>query len=417
MLDAEGDGDWETGSSYFEFNIDEESCHLIEVWAIDNVEKESYHRQCVFVDTTGPDPIKEVGELKYEWDGTDAVFYDIVEFCATPGNCWKVTMTTPITMECVDPDPHPVDHETLCFKVEFDADDATERYCEWYGDWMEEDGYCCIEGDIIEEFYFLEECEHNLDFYCIDILGNKGPHHDEKFKVEGTLFEIPLYKKWNLISVPFVLLDDNPDVVFKDLEGVDRVATYDGETGEWYVWSSGEGPDSLTSIEPGWGYWVLEMLDEEWLTIGGSLFSTSELPPSRPLVEGWNLIGYYGTSWTIYDMSDLNFMCGDSMVMPDMCIYGDNVYCSLNSLINTYVGYPKWSSLWSYLNCGGHESYWVGLNTCADPDSPLQMALSRMYAGRGYWIELDEADSYAPATTCIWNDDFECIWTGGGIIP
>ena len=62
-------------------------------------------------------------------------------------------------------------------------------------------------------------------------------------------------------------------------------------------------------------------------------------------------------------------------------------------------------------------STWLGINTCADEDSPLQMALSRMYAGRGYWVELEGEDQYVPATTCIWNDDFECRWTGGGIIP
>ncbi|NIO44806.1 MAG: hypothetical protein GTN36_04610, partial [Candidatus Aenigmarchaeota archaeon] len=76
-----------------------------------------------------------------------------------------------------------------------------------------------------------------------------------------------------------------------------------------------------------------------------------------------------------------------------------------------------WSSLWSYINCGDHVAYWLGLNTCADPDSPLQSNLDRMYAGRGYWVELDVADMYVPATTCLWNSDFECRWTGGGIIP
>ena len=98
-------------------------------------------------------------------------------------------------------------------------------------------------------------------------------------------------------------------------------------------------------------------------------------------------------------------------------MYGDKVYCSLNSLIDTQEGYPRWSSLWSYLNCGDHNALWLGLNTCADPDNPIQTNLDRMYAGRGYWLELDVPDIYAPATTCLWNSDFECRWTGGGVIP
>ncbi len=62
-----------------------------------------------------------------------------------------------------------------------------------------------------------------------------------------------------------------------------------------------------------------------------------------------------------------------------------------------------------------HNGIWLGLNACADQS--LQQLLDRMYAGRGYWIELDEDDLYAPATTCIWNDEFECRWTGGGVMP
>jgi hypothetical protein len=145
--------------------------------------------------------------------------------------------------------------------------------------------------------------------------------------------------------------------------------------------------------------------------------SPAVTPPSRDLVPGWNLIGYYGVSWEIYHWSDFDFVCGDAFNFPDKWIYGDKLYCALNSLIDTQEGYPRWSSVWSYINCGNHKDAWLGLNTCADPDDGIQVKLSRIYAGRGYWIEMDVEDSYSPATTCIWNDDFECVWTGGGIFP
>jgi len=427
---------WTTVTSGFDnivFNIEEESCHLIEIYAEDNVGKNTLHKQCVFVDNQGPDPIKEVGEPKAKWDGQDSNFYQwISDKCWAEGedsiDCWKVTMMTPISLECVDPEPHPVDHERVCFNVEVDGTDATEEYCEWRRGSINDDGFCCVDSTI-EEFYFQEETEHNLKYYCEDALGNKGPVDEEKFKVEGTKFEIPLYKKWNLISVPFVLLNDDPEVVFNNTKDkIMSVWTYDPEhvicgedCGEdWCVWTPGDdAPDNL-KIQPGWGYWVLVDTDDEpeWLVIGGSLMNTGPVtPPSRNLVKGWNLIGYYGTSWELYDMSDANFVCGDECNLPDRFIYGDKAYCALNSLIDTQEGYPRWSSLWSYVNCGNHHAYWTGINTCADRDSPLQMALSRMYAGRGYWIEMDVEDMYAPATTCIWNDDFECRWTGGGIMP
>jgi len=211
-------------------------------------------------------------------------------------------------------------------------------------------------------------------------------------------------------------LNDDPEEVFKDLENIKIVWTYDSEDGEWYVWSP-EGPNDLEHIKPGWGYWVL-MEEDENLTIGGSLFNTGPvMPPSKTLMPGLNLIGYYGTSWELYPyMEDYDYMCGDFFDPVQKYVYGDKVYCALNSLVNTQEGYPQWSSLWSYINCGDHIAGWVGLNACADDDD-MQTIFDRMYAGRGYWVEMAVQDLYAPATTCIWNDNFDCTWTGGGIIP
>jgi hypothetical protein len=436
-IDKEGDNldcdDAVPRDSFFDvyteiFTIPEESCHLIEYYSVDNVEKtEETKRQCVFVDNTPPLPVKEVGEPKGVWDGSDSYFYPEETAHCWDGTgeeieCWKVTMMTPIIMDCEDQDPHPVNHDHVCFMVDFDGDDITEDYCDYYGgDTEGNDGYCCMESEAPLEIHFGEESEHNLKYYCVDALGNEGPIDEEKFKVEGTSFEIPLYKKWNLISVPFVLLNDDPDEVFKDTPGVVSVWAYDPEHVlcgfDWCVYTNDDTEnDNLERILPGWGYWVLEEYDEEWLTIGGSLFSPRTVPPSRTLVDGWNLIGYYGTSWELYSWGDASFECGDYWEgWPDRYIYGDKVYCALNSLIDTQEGYPRWSSLWSYLNCGGHNAFWLGLNTCAD--GGIQQQLDRMYAGRGYWIELEGEDQYAPATSCVWNDDFECRWTGGGIIP
>jgi len=410
---AQGSGDWTVleGQSFL---IDEDSCHLIEYYSVDNVDKvEDVKKQCVYVDALGPEPVKTVGEPKAVWDGTDAHFYDLAERCWAEEDgidCYRVTMTTPLNLSCVDPDPHPVGLKRLCFNVELDAEDYTEDYCSYYGGNYNAtgDGYCCADGEITN-FLFKEESEHNLKYYCEDLVGNKGPIDDEKFKVGGTSFEIHLYKKWNLISVPFILLDDNPDSVFGHLEGLESIWTYDSETGEWLSWFPGnETEDSLTQVLPGWGYWAFELLDHEVLTIGGNLLKQGpELPPSKVLMPGWNLIGYYGTGWQDYPVTDdYNFIC-EAPFDPDApFVYGDSVYCALGTLIDTTIGTPKWSALWSFVNCGDHHPEWIGLGICPDSGEILS---DRMFAGRGYWVEVDAEEIYTPATgVCTFEGDIYC---------
>ena len=447
--DATGTDEWTTVEGYvegeiYETNIPDESCHLIEIYAEDGVEKHSTHKQCVFVDNTPPYPEKTVGDPKDYWtpgDNGDEISHHYPEAndlcwtlpkenneCRNAGpevclECWEVTQLTPITMDCIDPEPHPVDHEKVCFKLDLDGEDETEVYCSQYYGEMTDDGFCCI--DYTDDFHFIEDSEHELEYYCVDALENTNKENldIEKFKVEGTMFEVPLFLKWNLISVPFVLLNDDPEAIFNenDTPGVESVWAYDPENeicnDNWCKYTpDGIENDNLDRITPGWGYWIYETEDEEWLTIGGNLIDQGPVDmPHRQLVEGWNLIGYYGASWELYEWGDFNFVCGDAFNFPDKYIYGDKAYCALYSLVNTEQGYPKWDAVWNYINCGDHHDAWIGINTCVGDG--LEATLSRLYAGRGYWIHLDEADEYGPATTCIWNDDWECVWTGGGIIP
>jgi len=273
-------------------------------------------------------------------------------------------MTTPITITCEDA------------KVKW-------RYA-LDGEWKE---WNIVDSPVT--IYFPEESNHTLEIYCVNDCGD-SLEDIENFKVEGTTFEIPLFKKWNLISVPFVLLNDNPGVVFGNIiDSIDSVWTYDPEHiicgQDWCVWTPNPSPDNLR-ILPGWGYWVLVDTTEEpvWLIIGGSLFSPATTPPSRNLVEGWNLIGYYGTDWQEY--LDGYDECGYYYE------YGNYVECALNSLVDTQQGYPRWSLLMGYDNCGNHVTKWISLNIC-----------DKMYAGKGYWIEMDVNDIYAPASVCIFS--------------
>jgi len=380
------------------FTLPEDSIHELEYYSIDTVcdVNEPANYEIDIVDNQAPEPNKIVGEPKEEWDGLSAVFYDLEQFCSEPDNCWKVTLKTPISLDCTDPEPHPVDNERVCFYVELDADDATPEYCEEYqGDYNANgDGYCCM-GSTVEEFYFLEESEHNLKYYCIDELGNKGEADDEKFKVGGKTFEIILNKKWNLISVPFRLMDSDPEKVFEDIdENIHSVWGYDAVTGQWFVFNPGmPGISNLAEILPGWGYWVAALDDNVKLVLGGSLLEPIVVPPSKDLAAGWNLIGYYGAEWQ--EIVQLPY-CGSEQEVG-----AGPVYCTLGSLVDTQQGFPRWGSLWNYVNCGQDNAYWAANSICGEEN--------KMYAGKGYWIEMDVTDIYTIATVCISSGNPLCL--------
>jgi len=400
------------------FKLQKESCHIIEYYSYDNVKKvEEVKHQCVFVDDTPPTPTKEVGEPKTKWDGSDAYYYDIADKCWNESSndymeCWKVTLFTPISLDCTDPEPHPVDNEKVCFNVELDGSDTypyeedgkydgyggmsvTERYCEEYdGELTYDDEYdkefCCVDHTI-EDFYFLEETEHELEYYCIDALGNSNKEDldIEKFKVEGKPFKIYLNKKWNLISVPFVMLDDSIDDVFKDIkDDVLAVWTYDAAADQWYVYTpdGDDSNDNLHTMKPGWGYWVITNKPTV-LEIGGSLFSPAKTPPDKKIVHGWNLIGYYGTDWAPYDMDMTQYYNGPVGS-------GYEAQCALYSL-----GKDMWDKGWTAL-----VTYWEPWN----PDQWLYLdKWDDMDPGAGYWLFYPGTDDsiYAFTTTC------------GGMIP
>ena len=314
--------------------------------------------ECVFwKDVPIPSkPIKVIGDPKTKCNEG--------EWCE-----WRITTLTPITLTCEEGKIH--------WRYALD-----EEWKNWNDD-----------GSSVT-IYFPEESNHTLEAYCLNDC-SESDHDIEKFKVEGTAFEIPLYKKWNLISVPFALTNDSISEVFKNIsDKIAAVWTYGN--GVWYVWIPGLG-GTLTSINPGWGYWVAAK-EDTMLLISGSLLSPIITPPSKDLQTGWNLIGYYGTEWQTYELEKSN-ACGYVNYN-----YGNYVYCSLNSLIDTQQGFPRWSSLWGYDNCGNDETYWHELESCLEGF----WKDIKMYAGKGYWIEMDVKDSYAPATNCIWNEDMHC---------
>ncbi|MCR4335525.1 MAG: DUF4215 domain-containing protein [archaeon] len=376
-LETEGSGEWNLYNGAF--NISEESCHLIEFYSSADV-NETITQQCAFVDDTPPLGIKEVGKPNSVWDGKSSIFYPwISDYCWSDSNesidCWKVSLDTPLNISCTDQEPHPVGYENACFKVELDGDDATESYCTNYdGDFNANgDNYCCVESGI-EEFYFLEESEHNLSYYCEDKLGNTSTLDDEKFKVEGRTFKIMLNKKWNLISVPFSLQDNNIEKVFSEIaENIDSVWSYDSFDDLWQVYRpSSPETSNLHTVKAGEGYMVAS-LEDEWLLVWGNLFSPINTPPSKEIKEGWNLIGYYGTD----GQTQYNGPLGQ----------GKSAECTLFSLGASFNS-KAWSSLLTYWEPNNpNQEHYFGQDDALDP-------------GAGYWLLTSEDGIYSYNTVC-----------------
>jgi len=180
---AIGEGNWETYIT--PVSGISESCHLIEYYSVDNVNKtEVIKKQCVFVDNTSPKTFKEIDEPKYVCDERE-------EKCGPSGEWspWYVSTATPITISCVDEGNHPVEHEKLCFKISLDDYDEqtppylTRNYCSKFeGNYNETSELCCIDVDNENKFtfHFLEESLHNIEWYCEDILGN----HEAEINIE-----------------------------------------------------------------------------------------------------------------------------------------------------------------------------------------------------------------------------------------
>ncbi len=355
------------------FTIPEDSCHLIQYYSVDLLgNAEIVKNQCVFVDNAGPAPGKTVGEPKIP---------------CTDGSCdWKITMFTPVMLNCTDSEPHPVGTKTLHYRIFLDGE--LEGNC-MHGSLK--NGWCFVDYSSPLTIRFPEESNHTLEFYCADRLGNSGALDSEVFKVEGTSFELSLQKKWNLMSVPFVLLNNNISEVFKPVaDDVESVWTYDGQSNKWFVYTpdGDDANDDLKTMEPGWGYWLMAKNDTK-LLLGGSLFNPIRTPPSRTLVPGWNLIGPYGTDWQSYGSDDY------CMYNNGNGIYWDYAYCSMNSLVDTNSGHPRWSSLWTYVNCPGVTQPWRRINACTDV-----VQRNRVVSGYGYWVEMDVQEIYAPASVC-----------------
>jgi cysteine-rich repeat protein len=226
----------------------EDSAHILEWYCVDELgNTETTHVEYDIVDTKAPEGIKTIGDPKIfdakpeaygpdEKPGIAGVDddndgkVDNIEELGSPGSddvinpenvfYWVRDHVTQITLDCQDKQPHPVDHEKMCYRISFDDPETpwlTCDYCAEFGGTVEGE-WCCLEKvSLPYTFTFEEDSLHDLEYYCNDTLGNENQPDIEYFKVDSTppvttkTYGQPLvetgggYPKWINSSTPIIL--------------------------------------------------------------------------------------------------------------------------------------------------------------------------------------------------------------------
>ncbi|MFH1238137.1 MAG: hypothetical protein ABIH79_02345 [archaeon] len=168
-----GSGEWSESSENVSFKIDETSCHMIEFYSVDMVNKtEEINKDCVFVDNQAPKTVKTVIGKKVLMDET----------CNSETEIWDywITQNTEITLNCNDVLPHPVGDVTLFWRWGLDGSSP---------EWNEADGSMSL--------FPKEDCLHKLEWYCVDALGNSEGSADEPIVERDNVdTEPPVVNKW-----------------------------------------------------------------------------------------------------------------------------------------------------------------------------------------------------------------------------
>jgi cysteine-rich repeat protein len=136
--------------------FNEDSYHEIKYWAVDNCgNAEAPHYEIDIVDTQAPLVTKSVGTPQH--------------VCGEGENCdYYITGQTPITLDCVDQGPHPVDNVKIYYRYYLDGQTELPLFTE--------------DSDHVV-FTIPQDSRHIVEYYCVDALGNSDgtmqtPYHE-----------------------------------------------------------------------------------------------------------------------------------------------------------------------------------------------------------------------------------------------
>jgi len=351
-MQAVGSGEWEIYTQ--PFTISGDSCHLIEFFSKDNVDKvEDVKKQCVYVDNTGPIVNKSIGEPKYP--------------CAQDEGCnYYITQNTLITLECIDQQPHPVGGDKIYYRYKVD----NETWTEWI----------LYEGP----FSFKEDSIHEIEYYCVDKLGNVGQVASEVDKVDSTpptttkSYGQPYYtdgtSEWINSSTPITLTAEDGG----EICAVDNVKIYYMNT---------IAPSSWCSYPPKYCHPIHDYEDEGWVEYTG---------PFNKTEESCHLIEYYSVD-----------VLGNKEQIKAQCVYVDNTPPKTTKT----VGDPKVE--------GNHSpiDYYITSNTqitlsCSDQE-PHPVGKDKIYYRyyyNGSWTDWTEyTQPFSFPEECLHELEYYCV--------
>jgi hypothetical protein len=159
---------------------------------------------------------------------------------------------------------------------------------------------------------------------------------------------IPLSPGWNLVSLPKQPANTAITSVLSGIAGAYEVVwAYPNQT--WKVYDPNDTAGStLTTMQVGNGYWI-KMTSAKTLDLSGSSPSTS-----IPLLSGWNLVGYNGTS----------------------CAAPSTALSSISANLQVSWGYP--GQVWQFYDPANSSG-----------------TLTQLCPNYGYWINVNEAGTWS----------------------
>jgi hypothetical protein len=195
---------------------------------------------------------------------------------------------------------------------------------------------------------------------------------DIKVYQHKTAVKIDLFRKWNLISLPLVPLEDpNPieDVLaaYSDPDMILSIYYYDRCTDTWSVW--GNGQSSLATLEDGKSYWVKVEYSH----------TVPALAPGTPVPGLW----VWGTPQPVPPNSPASYPVCDGWNMVGLTGYDDGTFLT-QILDSAYFWNLTYGQIYA----------WDGLNQAWK--SELGASLADLQVGEGYWISVAGAGTIYP---------------------
>ena len=144
---------------------------------------------------------------------------------------------------------------------------------------------------------------YNIKVTGVDAVGNETTGNVDFEVIEAEPFEVPLRPGQNFISIPGMPMGDggNIDTLLAD-ESISSISTYDrsrelqGEN-PWLRSSkdleTGMFSGDITAIEPGKAYFINSTAS---VTLEITLQAAGDLPPTIPVRQGYNAIGFWSVS-------------------------------------------------------------------------------------------------------------------------